>query len=202
MALLTLHEALPGRYTQLAYARRVDPGWRRLLRKPLRKRRERAGVGGDAEEMALEQGYPGARDPGMVLTLFEEQMRITAGAVLDIRLHMLGMTRTRRRWNLLVKGVFRGEGAGRGPGLRRAKASSVQPAVAFVGWRAWSRLRREAEEARGAGFDLRAFPRRGALLRSEDPDGGAARARAGQPTSRIPVVHHRGDDAAARGPIQ
>ncbi|PYS97608.1 MAG: hypothetical protein DMF50_00045 [Acidobacteria bacterium] len=31
------------------------------------------------------------------------------------------------------------------------------PALAFAGWRAWSQLRRDAEETRGAAFDLRAF---------------------------------------------
>ncbi len=155
LLLLSIHEALPGRATQLEYANRVHPEWRRVVR----------GVYGDgayvegwaqyAEEMMLEQGIADPDDPGMALTFKMEELRIAANAIIDIRLHTEGMT-DKQAIDLMVRDTFQ-ERAEAERKLLRARLTSCQLTACFVGWEAWRRLRQEVEAARGASFDLRAF---------------------------------------------
>ncbi len=98
-----------------------------------------------AEEMMLEQGIADRGDPAMDLTFKKEELRIVANAVLDIRLHTAGMT-DRQALDLMIRDTFQERAEAEGK-LRRY----------YVGWQGWRRLRRDAEAARGASFDLRAF---------------------------------------------
>jgi len=108
-----------------------------------------------AEEMMLELGIADRSDPSMDLTFKKEELRIVANAVLDIRLHTAGMT-DRQALDLMIRDTFQERAEAEGK-LRRARLSSCQLATYYVGWQGWRRLRRDAEAARGASFDLRAF---------------------------------------------
>ena len=155
MLLLSIHEALPGHYTQLEYGNRVKPEWRRLVRSLFGSGATLEGWAEYAEEMLLDQGIAGAPDPRMRLSFHKEILRILANAILDIRLHTMGMT-DRQAIDLMVKDAFQEKAEAEGK-LRRAKLSSCQLPTYYVGWQAWRRLRRDVEAARGAAFDLRAF---------------------------------------------
>ncbi|HKN47784.1 MAG TPA: DUF885 family protein, partial [Candidatus Polarisedimenticolia bacterium] len=155
LLLLSIHEALPGHYTQLEYANRVHPEWRRLVRSVYGDGAYVEGWAQYAEEMMLEQGIADPDDPGMALTFKKEELRIAANAIMDIRLHTEGMTE-KQAIDLMVRDTFQERAEAEGK-LRRARLTSCQLATYFVGWSAWRRLRQEVEAARGASFDLRAF---------------------------------------------
>src|SRR5262249_35901030 len=57
LLLLSLHEALPGHYTQLEYANRVQPEWRRLLRSLYGNNAYIEGWAQYAEQVMLEEGF-------------------------------------------------------------------------------------------------------------------------------------------------
>ncbi len=155
LLLLSIHEALPGHYTQLEYANRVRPEWRRLLRSVYGDGAYVEGWAQYAEEMMLEQGIVDRDDPGVALTFKKEELRIAANAIIDIRLHTAGMTE-KEAMDLMTRDTFQERVEAEGK-LRRARLSSCQLPTYFVGWNAWRRLRRDVEAARGRAFDLRAF---------------------------------------------
>jgi uncharacterized protein (DUF885 family) len=155
LLLLSLHESLPGHYTQLEYANRVQPEWRRLLRSVYGNNAYIEGWAQYAEEAMLEQGFHDGVDPRMELTFRKEELRVLANAILDVRLHTLGMT-DQEALDLMIKGAFQEKPEAEGK-LRRAKLSSTQLPTYFVGWQAWRRLRRDTQAQRGAAFDLRAY---------------------------------------------
>jgi uncharacterized protein (DUF885 family) len=156
LLLLSIHEALPGHYTQLEYANRVQPEWRRVLRSVYGNNAYIEGWAQYAEQVMLEQGFHDGSDPRMTLTFRKEELRVLANAVLDVRLHTLGMT-DRQALDLMIKDTFQERPEAEGK-LRRAKLSSTQLPTYFVGWQAWRRLRRDAEARAGdSSLDLRAF---------------------------------------------
>jgi len=155
LLLLSMHEALPGHYTQLEYANRVQPEWRRILRSVYGNNAYVEGWAQYAEEVMLERGFHDGRDPEMALTFRKEELRVLANAILDVRLHVLGMT-DQQALDLMIQDTFQERPEAEGK-LRRAKLSSTQLPTYFVGWQAWRRLRKDAEARRGARFDLRAY---------------------------------------------
>src|SRR5262245_33487774 len=155
LLLLSLHEALPGHYTQLEYANRVQPEWRRVLRSVYGNNAYIEGWAQYAEEVMLARGFHDGGDPSMALTFRKEELRVLANAVLDVRLHTLGMTDT-QALDLMIKSTFQERPEAEGK-LRRAKLSSTQLPTYFVGWQAWRRVRREAETRAAGAFDLRSF---------------------------------------------
>jgi uncharacterized protein (DUF885 family) len=155
LLLLSMHEAMPGHYTQLEYANRVQPEWRRVLRSVYGNNAYIEGWAQYAEQVMLELGFHDGSDPRMVLTFRKEELRVLANAILDVRLHVLGMT-DKEALDLMMKSTFQEKTEAEGK-LRRAKLSSTQLPTYFVGWQAWRALRRDAEARRGASFDLRAY---------------------------------------------
>ena len=153
--LLSLHEALPGHYTQLEYANRVQPEWRRVLRSAYGNNAYIEGWAEYAEEVMLEQGFENGDDPRMALTFRKEELRVLANVILDVRLHTLGMT-DRQALDLMTRQTFQEKPEAEGK-LRRAKLSSTQLPTYFVGWQAWRRLARDAEAQRGSAFNLRDY---------------------------------------------
>src|SRR2546425_1064511 len=109
-----------------------------------------------AEEVMQQQGFHDGADPRMALTFRKEELRVLANAILDVRLHTLGMT-DRQALDLMIKDTFQERPEAEGK-LRRAKLSSTQLPTYFVGWQAWRRLRRDAEaRADDASLNLSAF---------------------------------------------
>jgi Bacterial protein of unknown function (DUF885) len=155
LLLLSMHEAMPGHYTQLEYANRVQPEWRRLVRSVYGNNAYIEGWAQYAEEVMLQAGIVDPADPKMKLTFMKEELRVLANAILDIRLHTLGMT-DQQALDLMTKRAFQESQEAEGK-LRRAKLSSAQLPTYYIGWRDWRRLRQDVETARGASFDLRAY---------------------------------------------
>jgi uncharacterized protein (DUF885 family) len=80
---------------------------------------------------------------------------VVANTILDIRLQMLNMS-DGEAMDLMEKQTFQEhqEAAGK---LRRAKLSSCQLPMYFVGWRGWQQARDQYKQAKGPAFHLAEF---------------------------------------------
>jgi len=177
LKLLTIHEAMPGHYVQLEYANDLEPKARRVLRAVFGNAPYIEGWGQYSTQIMLDQGYLD-HSPELRLTFQKEELRVLANAILDIRLHTLGMT-DQQALDLMEKETFqeREEATAK---LRRAKLSSCQLPTYFVGWRDWLRVREHYKQFRGASYRLSEFNER-ALQAGAVPLPALARLLTGQP---------------------
>ncbi len=157
LKLLTIHEAMPGHYVQFEYANRIEPESRRLLRAIYGNGPYIEGWAVYSTEMLLDHGYLDG-SPELRLTFLKQQLRMIANAILDVRLHTLGMSDD-EAMSLMLEQTFqeREEAAAK---LQRAKLSSCQLATYFVGWRDWHRLAKLYRREKGASFSLAEFHQR------------------------------------------
>jgi uncharacterized protein (DUF885 family) len=126
-----VHEAMPGHVVQLQHAAR--------LRAPTRTRNALwsgpfvEGWGVYAEELMADRGYPGNADPdGLRMQQLKLQLRMTINAILDIRVHMHGLTEAEGMRLMMGRGCQEeGEAVGK---WRRAQLTSAQLATYFVGY--------------------------------------------------------------------
>jgi uncharacterized protein (DUF885 family) len=154
LKLLTIHEAMPGHYVQMEIANDVQPSARRILRSVFGNGAYIEGWGQYATQAMLEAGFLD-HSPELALTFAKEELRVIANTILDVRLQMLGMT-DEEAMDLMVKQTFQ-ENEEATAKLQRAKLSSAQLPMYFVGWRAWLKLRDEMKAAKGAAFNLTEF---------------------------------------------
>ncbi len=154
LKLLTIHEAMPGHYVQSEYANNVQPAARRLLRGVFYDGPYVEGWAVYATEMMLDQGYVD-HSPELRLTFLKQQLRAVSNAILDIRLHTMGMT-DQEALDLITKQTFQ-ESEEASAKLRRAKLSSCQLPTYFAGWRGWRRLREQFPQLERAEFHRRAL---------------------------------------------
>jgi uncharacterized protein (DUF885 family) len=105
----------------------------------------------------LDEGYLN-HSPELRLTFLKEELRVLANAILDIRLHTMGMT-DQQALDLMQNETFqeREEATAK---LQRAKLSSCQLPTYFVGWRDWIRVRDQYKQYRGAAYTLSEFNER------------------------------------------
>lgn len=152
LALLTIHEAMPGHYVQFEFANKVEPRGRRVLRTIFGNGPYIEGWAVYATQMLLEQGF---RDqlPELRMTFLKQQLRMIANTILDIRLHTLNMT-DEQAMKLMTEDTYQEQEEAAGK-LQRAKLSSVQLPTYFAGWRALVKLR--DRQSQQPGFDLRKF---------------------------------------------
>jgi uncharacterized protein (DUF885 family) len=179
MEILSIHEAVPGHFVQLYYAKR-DPS-------PVRKLFSNGpfveGWAVYAERVMVEAGYAGAGPAGTrprrtakgrwavstdaalrakAIALHGQKffLRTITNAILDHEIHAGTMTEE-QAVALMVDGAFQEEGEARAKWVR-AQLSSTQLSTYFVGATAWFRLRAQAEErarARGEAFSVAEFHR-------------------------------------------
>jgi uncharacterized protein (DUF885 family) len=154
LKLLTIHEAMPGHYVQIEIANDVQPASRRLLRSAFGNGPYIEGWAQYATQTMLDQGFLN-HAPEMELTFAKEELRVAANAILDIRLQMLGMT-DEEALDLMMKQTFQEKEEATGK-LQRAKLTSCQLPMYFVGWRGWLKIRDEQQKAKGGSFNLAAF---------------------------------------------
>ena len=140
LKLLTIHEAMPGHYVQMEIANNVQPESRRVLRSVYGNGPYIEGWGEYATQTMLDQGFLG-RSPEMALTFAKERLRVIANAILDVRLHMLDMT-DQEALDLMQKQTFQ-EVEEATEKLQRAKLSSCQLPMYFVGWSGWQSVREQ-----------------------------------------------------------
>jgi len=160
LRLLTIHEAIPGHWLQFEYAAQVEPAPRRLLRSLFGDGAYIEGWAVYATDLMVQEGYLN-RDPELELTHAKQLLRAVANAVLDIRLHTMGMS-GEEALDLMVKRTFQEKEEAEAK-LRRARLGSCQLPTYFAGFRAWKKLREAAERQEGERFRPAEFHRRALL---------------------------------------
>lgn len=148
LKLLTIHEAIPGHYVQGEIANDVQPKSRRLLRSVYGNGPYVEGWAEYATQVMLNQGFLN-QSPEMALTFAKEDLRVLGNAIIDIRLQMLNMT-DQEALDFMEKQTFQEKEEATGK-LQRAKLSSCQLPMYFLGWRGWRRVWEEYRTARGEG---------------------------------------------------
>jgi uncharacterized protein (DUF885 family) len=155
LKLLTLHEAMPGHYVQIEIANDVQPKGRRLLRSIFGNGAYVEGWAQYATQAMLDEGFLN-RSPEMALTFAKEELRVLANAIIDIRLQMVGGMTEQEALDLMQKQTFQ-EVEEATAKLQRAKLTSAQLPMYYVGWRAWVKARDEYKQAKGSAFSLAEF---------------------------------------------
>jgi len=154
LKLLTIHEAMPGHYVQMEFANGVQPQTRRVLRSVYGNGPYIEGWGQYSTQVMLDEGFLN-HSPEMALTFAKEELRVIANLVLDVRLQMLNMT-DQEAMALMQNQTFQEQEEASGK-LQRAKLSSCQLPMYFLGWRGWLRVRDGYRQKKGSAFSLSAF---------------------------------------------
>jgi uncharacterized protein (DUF885 family) len=154
LKLLTIHEAMPGHYVQMEIANDVQPKGRRLLRSIFGNGPFIEGWAQFATQAMLDEGFLN-HSPELALTFAKEELRVLANTIIDVRLQMLGMT-DQEALDFMQKRTFQEKEEATAK-LQRAKLTSAQLPMYFVGWRAWVKARDEYKQAKGSAFTLADF---------------------------------------------
>ncbi len=150
LKILTIHEAYPGHYVQLAYSNRHPS----LIRRVLSSGTFAEGWAVYTEQMMLDQGF-GRGDLALRLHQLKFYLRAVVNAILDRKMHVEGMTDD-QAMALLAGRAFQTEGEAVGK-IIRSKHSACQLSTYFVGRTAFYRLRQLVQRAEGDRFDLARF---------------------------------------------
>jgi uncharacterized protein (DUF885 family) len=146
LTLLTIHEAVPGHYLQGVYGNLAPSLVRRVY-----------GDGPYAEgwavyvtQVMLDLGF-GAGDPTLWLAHWKYYLRAVVNAIIDVRIHTLGMTQ-QEAISMMVDGAWQEEAEARGK-YDRARLTSTQLSTYFIGslamWDIEAEARRRAAVAAG-----------------------------------------------------
>jgi hypothetical protein len=155
MLTLTAHEAMPGHAVQGMYANRIQPAGRRVLRLVYANTPYVEGWAVYAEHMMRAEGLTGGDSVKARLTELKGMLRIYANAIIDIRLHTMGMRET-DAVALMMRDAFQERPEAEAK-LQRAQLDYVQLVTYFAGEQAWNGFRREVERREGARFNLCRF---------------------------------------------
>ncbi len=147
---LTMHEAMPGHYLQLALSNRYPS----VLRSVLWSGPFVEGWGVYAERVMIDEGYLEA-NPLMRLINLKWYLRAITNAIIDQAIHVDGMTRE-AAMKLMIEGGFQEEREAAGKWVR-AQLSSTQLSTYFVGYQEHIDMRRAVENAWGDEFTLRRY---------------------------------------------
>ena len=147
---LTLHEAMPGHYLQLALSNSYPSPLRAILWSgPFVE-----GWGVYAERIMIEAGYLD-RAALMRLINLKWYLRTVTNAIIDQAIHVDGMTRE-AAMRLMIEGGFQEEREAAGKWVR-AQLSSTQLSTYFVGYQEHVDMRKAVERAWGDDFSLRRY---------------------------------------------
>ena len=147
---LTIHEAMPGHFLQLALSNRYPS----VIRSVLWSGPFVEGWGVYAERVMIEEGYLD-HDPLMRLINLKWYLRAVTNAIIDQAIHVDGMTRD-AAMRLMIEGGFQEEREAAGKWVR-AQLSSTQLSTYFVGYQEHIDMRRAVEDAWGDEFTLRRY---------------------------------------------
>jgi len=147
---LTIHEAMPGHFLQLAHANRY-PG---KLRAVLSSGVFIEGWAVYTEQMMCDEGFLDG-DPLMRLIAYKWLLRGIANAIIDQAIHAGDMTRD-EAMKLMIEGTFQEEREAAAKWVR-AQLTSAQLSTYFVGYLEVVDLRREAQQAWKGDFDLKTY---------------------------------------------
>jgi len=147
---LTMHEAMPGHFLQLAHSNRY-PG---KLRTVLSSGVFIEGWAIYSERMMIDAGFLDS-DPLMRLINLKWYLRGIGNAIIDQAIHTEGMTRE-QAMKLMMEDTFQEEREAAGKWVR-AQLTSAQLSTYFVGTVEHFDLRRDIEHTWGAKFDLKTY---------------------------------------------
>jgi uncharacterized protein (DUF885 family) len=147
---LTIHEAMPGHYLQLAHSNKYPS----TLRSVLASGPFIEGWAVYTEGVMIDQGYMDG-DPLMRLIQLKWNVRSIINALLDQAVHVDGMTRE-AAMKLMMDQGFQEEREASGK-WTRAQLTSAQLPTYFVGAQEHLALRAEAERKLGAAFSLKEY---------------------------------------------
>jgi uncharacterized protein (DUF885 family) len=147
---LTVHEAMPGHYLQLAHANEFRAPT--LVRAIFRSGTFIEGWAVYCEQMMAEQGYGG---PEVKLQQLKMRLRGIANAILDQSIHAGNMTE-QEAMNLMIRETFQQEGEAVAK-WKRARLTSAQLSTYFVGVSEHLDLRAAEEKKLGKDFDLKKY---------------------------------------------
>ena len=150
IANLSIHEAMPGHYLQIAHSNRHPS----VLRAMLSSGSFVEGWAVYTERVMHEQGFR-ADDPLMRLVQLKWYLRAVTNAIIDSAIHVDGMTRE-EAMKLMVETGFQEEREAAGKWVR-AQLTSAQLSTYFVGYQEHADLRAEVERREGAKFDLKRY---------------------------------------------
>ncbi len=147
---LTVHEAIPGHFLQLAHANRSPNRLRALLSSGVFVE----GWACYTEQMMSEEGLLD-RDPLMRLVTLKWYLRVISNALLDQSFHVDGIRRE-EAMHLMMHDTFQEEREAAGKWIR-AQVTSTQLATYFVGFQEHRDLRAAARTAWGKDFTLKRY---------------------------------------------
>jgi len=150
IANLTIHEAMPGHYLQLAHSNKYPS----VLRAALGSGPFVEGWAVYAERVMQEQGFR-ADDPLMRLIQLKWYLRAVTNAIIDSAIHVDGMTRE-EAMKLMTETGFQEQSEAAGKWVR-AQLTSAQLSTYFVGYQEHADLRSEAESRWGDRFEQRRY---------------------------------------------
>ena len=150
IANLTIHEAMPGHYLQIAHSNRYPS----VLRAMLFSGPFVEGWAVYTERVMQEQGFRDG-DPLMRLVQLKWYLRAVTNAIIDSAIHVDGMTRDEAMQLMTVTG-FQEEREAAGKWVR-AQLTAAQLSTYFVGYLEHADLRAEAERRWGKEFSLKRY---------------------------------------------
>ena len=150
VANLTIHEAMPGHFLQIAHSNRYPS----VLRAMLSSGPFVEGWAVYTERVMQEQGFRGD-DPLMRLVQLKWYLRTVTNAIIDSAIHVDGMTRDEAMQLMTVTG-FQEEREAAGKWVR-AQLTAAQLSTYFVGYLEHADQRAEAERRWGKEFSLKRY---------------------------------------------
>jgi uncharacterized protein (DUF885 family) len=146
LRVLTIHEAVPGHYLQLAYSNRCPSVVRSIFWSGVYAE----GWAVYVTQVMMDLGY-GAEDPALLLVHWKYYLRAAINAIIDVRIHGHGMTED-EAVALMVEGGFQEDAEARNKYLR-ARLSSTQLSTYFIGSMQLWDLERERRRRLAAASD-------------------------------------------------
>jgi uncharacterized protein (DUF885 family) len=147
---LTVHEAMPGHYLQLAHANEFKAPT--MVRAIFRSGTFIEGWAVYTEQMMAEAGYGG---PGVKMQQLKMRLRVICNAILDQSIHAGNMSE-QQALDLMMKEGFQQEGEAVAK-WKRARLTSAQLSTYFVGMSEHLDLRDKAKAKAGGSFDLKKY---------------------------------------------
>ena len=154
MQQLTIHEAMPGHYVQFEYANNVEPKTRRILRNLYGNGPYVEGWGVYSQQIMSDEGYLNNSVP-LRMTFLKQMLRVITNTILDVKMQTMDMSDD-EAMDLMLKQAYQ-EKEEAVAKLQRAKLSSAQLPMYFVGWRGWLQVRSEFKSRKGSSFNLTDF---------------------------------------------
>jgi uncharacterized protein (DUF885 family) len=151
---LTIHEAMPGHYVQFEYANQVKPKTRRILRNFWGNGPYVEGWATYAQQLVSDEGYLNSSVP-LRMTFLKQMLRVCTNAIMDVRMQTMDMS-DEEAMDLMLKQGFQEKEEATAK-LQRAKLSSCQLPMYFIGWHGWLQVREDYRKRKGAAFSLSGF---------------------------------------------